>query len=159
MVVDVSTIIASVVVVIGTIITVYEILEMKKARHAEATLALFAEMDKEGFREDRRKVFELTPETKLTGKVKDSAEMVWVTMNHLAVMVQEGILPKHLVLRVYAGTVALTWKRLERFIKVQRGQRKDDKYMKPYEELAHECLDYWKKEHSGREPESFADGT
>lgn len=131
--------------------------EMRNARVLEANAQLFAEMDKEDFRKARRFVYTELPSEpdEIKRDQLDQAEVVWVTMNRIAIMVEQAVIPKDLALQMYSDTVVRTWGRLATHIEYQRKRRNDPGYMKPFERLAGASKEYREKHFPGTEPAYF----
>ena len=134
------------------VIAAWEIRETRKARWAEAAFKFFDEMDKPDAGKDREFAYHLSPGKALTADESAKVKQLWVSWNHTAAMIEEGILPKNLVLRMFSAAVIMLWDKLKPLIEAERKMRNDEEYLKPFERFASEtCLNYWRKSNPGKD--------
>lgn len=153
---NISTVIASVIVSVTVILVLWQIIESRSTRFLEGTMSVFEKFNRKGFRELRRFVYVDLPSDpeNITSEQLVKAEVVWVTFNELASMVQLNILHKDLIMQMYSDTIVRSWLKLEPHIFKARKDRDDPGYMVPFQFLYEEARKY-RKQKGYPEPKYF----
>ncbi len=92
--------------------------------------------------------------------VRQDAAMVRADLDQIGMLVDNGLIPKKMFLKVYWNTVLICWKALKDDIEQQRKNRDYPSYMYYFEKLNGMAYKYWKKKEKGTKlPKVFSQDT
>ncbi len=147
------------VVGVSTIVSVIlYIRDREKQNQTTLTLEVFKLLNDSEHRKARRLTYETYRKSKASGDVTifdDDSHFQFISMtasdfDHVGSIVKNSPSIKKMFFDIYAETVIICWKALETHVKAERNKRKTDFYMKFFEWLANESVNYW---HQNRQNE------
>ena len=140
----VATAVGVAVVAIGGIFAWLQLRGLKQQTGLAGPAQLFQEFRSEVQRAARRLIYRKMPQNggldHIDEELQTAAERVIVSLNGIGFLVHKGLIPMDRALAQLIGPpVIRMWDRLEKFVKLERGRRKENTYMRFFEELFRKC--------------------
>jgi hypothetical protein len=144
---SIATVLGVAVVIPAAIIALWQLIEMRKARHLEAMLQVYEMFGSKASRKERRFIYnELnysSPEA-FTSEELEIVEHVSVTFERIGKLVESDLVPANELLEGHCEVIIRSWNRLKPYIKHRR-DKGDGRYGKHFETLVDLALKYHSK--------------
>ena len=125
-----------------------EIDEEAKSRQIDSLTQMFGSLDTDEASMNRKFVFTKLPDvTKASEEDWRVASKVWVSLDHVGLLVEYGLINEELVMEMYVETIIRCWIKLRAYVILERQKRGElgRRYQKYFELLAKKAEKYYIK--------------
>lgn len=144
----ISSVVNTITVVITAYIAITQIKEAIRARYVDVLTKIFAEFHSDEAKRDREFVYNNTFPVYSKCSTKKDAETAYLVdriidlYQRTAFLVNQNLIPDHLVLGMYSGTFMAVWQKVSEYVHDKRTATGLSNYAADFEKLANRAVDY-----------------